>query len=166
MAKKWKLIIFLPIGYVYRLPVTPKFVTTVNFTIFSSKSLTLLHWLHLFDISGQHFYTRTDRKLRKHRVMVTFVTVLISVQHFVKQLKVGRTNGSQWPFLVSLESRWARWGKLWSVTKTAISSLIRGTAWRSGSMCGSRPRGCGFESSCRVTDLVPLGKTLYTTFLT
>ncbi|KAI8521554.1 hypothetical protein Bbelb_013080 [Branchiostoma belcheri] len=36
--------------------------------------------------------------------------------------------------------------------------------WRNGRAFGSEPRGPGFEP-CHVTDLVPYGKALYTTFL-
>jgi len=35
---------------------------------------------------------------------------------------------------------------------------ICGNAWRSVSLFALEPRGCGFESDCHTTDLVPLGK--------
>ena len=54
---------------------------------------------------------------------------------------------------------------LWTASKLESNTeKFSEIAWRSGSVFGSGPRGLEFES-CSVTDLVPTGKALNTTFL-
>ncbi|CAH1244183.1 CTD-3088G3.8 [Branchiostoma lanceolatum] len=51
------------------------------------------------------------------------------------------------------------------IEKQLQQGVYLGVVWRNGRAFGSEPRGPEFES-CRVTGLTPLGKALYTTFLT